>query len=185
MENLMIRKALTLFGVLALLLSFFAFGGSASAASNGRQATSSTPSVDIAAMQKTCQTLNVLMLHGKIQQAECHKQRSHGVTPNFFGRGRDCSGNWYGYTEEVLIYNYNWSQNLCFYGDNSTGYLGVNIYQVNEIVDEGGSSMWFLWYPGHHYRVLTGNGEIYDFGNGNTGVQITQLCYAGTVGGRC
>lgn len=85
----MIRKTLTLFGVLALLLSVFAFsGGNAHAKSSVRETVSSTTPVqfgvpftapvDFGAVQKTCPYVSI-HLNGVQHTLICHK--TQGVHP--------------------------------------------------------------------------------------------------------
>ena len=166
------------------MLTFFATAGQVYAATP-----SSAPlSANIASMQKTCQEIAIVSLSTKTHSTDCLKQRPKGITPKISVRGNDCSGNFYGLTLETEIFNYNWTANLCFYGNDSqtgTDYLGVNIFQVNEIINENARAGWFRWYPAAAFRVLGGNGGYYYWGDGNTGVEITQLCVGSSIAGRC
>ncbi len=173
----MFRRFVCFFSVLSILVALFA------TSRHTQVVAASNP--DLAELSKTCQVIAVVNLQGNIQSAQCVKQRQQGDSIKVLVRGVDCEGNFYGYAEEIVIWNYNYTSSLCFYGDQRTSYLGVNIYQVNEIKNVAGTAGWFRWYPAGTYRVLSGNGGDFSWGNGNTGVEITQLCIGSAVGGQC
>ena len=139
-------------------------------------------SLNLSAMQKTCQILAIVSIHGTIH-TECRKQHTDGVAPNLLVRGSDCE-QYYGYEKEFIIANYSNTAYLCFFGDGSTSYMGVSIQEVNSITNTAGAAGWFRWYPAAVFRVLAA-GDQYWWGNGKTNTLITQLCAGSTVGGQC
>ncbi len=163
---MMLRKVLVFLGLLALLLTIFATGGSALAATSSGPSTSSN--IDVATLQKTCSIIHI-HLDGLNHIITCTRHRQKGIQPNLY---RDDSCNPNNYT--LVVYNYGYSGVLCFDG---SGYLGVGIYDVNEVDDTGYLGAWFLYYPAHRYWSLLGGGYAV-IGTGNrSGTTVTQLCY--------
>ncbi len=168
----MIRKTITLLGVLTLLLVSFTFARGNAFASAPKFDVPFTAPVDFAAVQKICPHVSI-HLNGAQHTLTCLK--SQGAQPNL-SRG-PCG------FQNIDISNYNNTGELCF---NGGGYLGVNIYQVNSVYNAAGQGyalpMWMKYYhpSGVFCSLYAYNSK--NFGNGNTNVEVTQLDW-GTSGG--
>lgn len=169
----MFRKALVILGSLALLLVSLSASGTAFAASSSDAAISN---VDLAVLQKVCSVVDV-HLDGPRHTITCQRLREKGVQPLLY-RDDSCNSN----IDNLVLYNYGYTGVLCFAG---TGYLGVNIYDVNEVDDVGSLGAWFLYYPGHIFQSLLSGGSKY-FGSGSaTGIEVTQLCFGSSNPSHC
>jgi hypothetical protein len=85
----------------------------------------------------------------------------------------------------IQVWNNDYGGQLCFQG---LGYLGVNIYQVNEVDNEsqgGYSDMWMKYYHGYAVTCTIHPYHYKYFGNGITNVEVTQLDYGASNGGTC
>jgi hypothetical protein len=185
----MLRKALTLFSVVALLLTFsFSAGQAHAATASSQPSVASSTTADFISLQKTCQKV-LVQLNGAKHTTRCLSPRTttaKGASPHLYRDG-GCSGPQTFEGDSIDIYNYNYSGLLCFAG---SGYLGVAIYQVNEVENVSSAGAWFRWYHGGsgHFQPLPppyANGYKYTFGNGTTNVEITQLCSGSSIGGHC
>lgn len=113
----MLRKI----GALLALVTFLVLSSG-----NAHAASSSSSSVDFAALQKKCAVIEV-HLSGAQHTITCTKPRGSSVKTGskpYLSR----TACWFSDTLEVK--NYNYSGDLCFSG---LGYLGVQIYQVDEV----------------------------------------------------
>jgi hypothetical protein len=174
---LRIRRTLATIGVLTFLCTVFASGGTAFAASPS--------TVNFAPLQKTCAILQV-HLNGIHYTTTCLRPRST-TNPNAkispdLGRS-DCSSIF----QNIKIWNYNYTGELCFDGG---GYLGVQIYQVNDVYNVSADviplqeSMWIRYYqPGTYCTIQPGYDK--DFGSGYTNIEVTQLDWGASNGGNC
>ena len=169
----------TLFCVLIVIAAIFAFSGQVSSAttphSTPHQSASSDFSAQLAALQKTCQVVSV-HLDGAKHTAACTQSRQTGslgvggthagaALPNSYATG--C-----GWNHEMILWNYNYTGELCFMG---AGYLGVAIYQVDEVdnTDCCFYVHWFRWYqPGTFTNVGPNSSKHFN----TPGVYVTQLC---------
>ena len=175
------RQTLSLFGILTFLLASTFSGGQAHAATlQPSPQTTRSSFVDFTALQKTCQGM-LVHLNGAEHTISCltsSTKAARGGSPHL-NRDWSCTT----LNSVFTIWNYNYSQFLCFEG---SGYLGVAIYQVNEVDNTIGSPMWFRWYQNGvgNFRVVAVNRKV-TFGSGTTNVEITQLCVGSTQGGHC
>ena len=155
----MSRKIFVLPSLLALLFTLIATQSAAMAA------TSSSNPVDLSVMQKTCAVL-LVHLNGSNHTISClHKTLSRS-TP-YIGRDNNCDG----MIDSVDIENYNYSRIVCFTGN---GYIGVQIYQVNEVDNLQDFVIEFLWYQPKTCSKI-GNYGAYYFGGGYTNKEVTQI----------
>jgi hypothetical protein len=85
----------------------------------------------------------------------------------------------------IQVWNNDYGGQLCFQG---LGYLGVNIYQVNEVDNEsqgGYSDMWMRYYRPYGITCTIQPYHFKTFGGGITNVEVTQLDYGASNGGTC
>src|SRR6266436_117904 len=118
-------RILPLLAAVILLISIFAFSGVASAATVTSAIQKGQPdfSTQLTALQKACRVVTV-SLNGATHTAVCTQSRQTAVvSPNSYRT--PC-----GWNNEMIIWNYGYSGELCFMGG---GYLGVAIYQVDEV----------------------------------------------------
>lgn len=162
---MMFRKVLVLLGSLALLFTLVTAGGTAHAATSSN--------FDFAALQKTCSIVHI-HLNGLEHTITCSRTRQKGVQP-FISRDNACDPSY----DTMVVYNYGYSGVLCFDGG---GYIGVAIYNVNEVDDVANLGSWFRYYNtsgGYYYALLGGAYKEIGFGS-TSNVKVTQLCYGNT-----
>lgn len=168
--------SIALFGTL-FFGAFFQFSSPQAYAATGHRASitvtdslTSSP-VNFASLQKTCARL-LIHLNGAQHSISCAEARTSAgtVQPHLYA---DYCGNPVDVTT-ISILNYNETGLLCFYG---TGYLGVQIYQVNQ-VNAYYYSAWMRFYPPGAFCSLNAGGDSTNFG----GNEITQL-NSGSTGG--
>ena len=136
--------------------------------------------INLTALQKTCQIINI-HLTSYSHTVSCSKT----LTRNTWGKRpdiqRDNSCNSY---SQINLYNYNWTQLVCFYG---SGYLAVSIQQVNEVDNVGfpPAPEWFRAYPGGKGEFVNLDNPGDDWGFGQTGALVTQICIGSSQAGHC
>lgn len=167
----MFRKLTVILAMLALLVL----------SSDNVFADSSTSSpIDFSALQKKCAVVHV-QLNGFQHTITCLKVRSSnsklGTSPNL-GRS-NCT-----FDDVIEIHNYNYSGDLCFAG---LGYLGVQIYQVDEVDNHGDTTFdpaWIRYYDtsGHFCTINWGSYALFST---NNSVYVTQLDLGNTNGPNC
>ncbi len=159
----MLRKTIFLLAVLTFLVMF---NGNAHAAAP-------SSSVDFAALQKKCAVIEV-HLNGSQYTIACSQIRSSSTHPNT-GQG-SCL------LSDLTVKNYNYTGKLCFIGK---GYLGVQIYSVDEVDNPIGIvSDWIHYYnPSANTCTIQGNQYAY-FGTGAP-VYLTQIDLNASSGPNC
>ncbi len=164
---MMIRRALAVFGMLTILCisTLLPTGNVASASSV------STPSIDLAPLQKTCAVLSIHLngAHHTITCLHTHMPKLPPGKTSYLNQG-PCIP----YVTTMQIFNYAYSSTLCFEG---AGYLGVRIYRVNEIDNTNIDFGWVKWYhegsrQGHYCTIIASDSAYW--GN-NTNVTLTQI----------
>lgn len=169
----MFRRALIISGLLSLLFAFVAMGGGSAFAAN------SPTVVDFAPIQKWCAVVEV-HLNGEQHTITClQTYASRSKSPDL---GRVTCG--LGITN-IEIWNYDYAGDLCFSG---YGYLGVAIYQVNEVDNEsqaGIADMWMRYYHPYGVTCTIFPYHFKYFGGGYTGVEVTQLDFGASNGPQC
>lgn len=152
---------------LILALSIFASGGVVNAAAAPSPTHSGQPdfSTQLAGLQKMCRVVTV-QLDGAKHTASCTQSRqAKALSPNTWRTA--C-----GWNNEMIIWNYNHTGELCFLG---AGYLAVAIYDVVEVdnTDVIIYHHWFRWYqPG----TTTWLGPKQSAYFNTPGVYVTQIC---------
>jgi len=182
------RRVFVVLSALAVLVPLFAMSGTVFAVSRSTSMAAShstsavnfdvpfTAPVDFGAVQKICPHVSI-HLKGVQHTLICNK--AQGVPPNLYRS--PCTS-----FENIFISNYNGNGVLCFSG---SGYLGVTIYQVNEVYNIVGQgvalTMWMRYYhpSGVTCTILAYNDKY--FGSGNTNVTVTQLDWGGHNGPNC
>jgi hypothetical protein len=167
------RKLLVLLPLLLLLLLPAAPTASASTgvqAECGRTIDVSGKVLSFDLVQRKYSVVRVAFGNG---QAKVTCLLGRPTSPDLF---RDsCNSN-----NSFVLYNYNYSGELCFTG---SGYLGVNIYQVNQVNDTWDAANWIRYYDppgsGHFCTLVAGHGVLAN------SVTVTQLDGNGTNGPLC
>lgn len=157
--NHCVSKTFVLPSLLALLLTLIATQSAAMAA------TSSSKPVDLSVMQKTCAVL-LVRLNGPNHTISCLHKTFSRRTPDI-NRDYNCDSS----TDTVDIANYNYTKTVCFQGN---GYIGVQIYQVNEVDNLQDFVIEFLWYQPKTCSKIGNYGAHY-FGGGTTNKEVTQI----------
>lgn len=158
-----------------LLLTLFVLSSSSAFATS----ITSLP-VDFSALQKTCAVVHV-QLNGLQHTITCSKMRSSNSK---LGYSPDLSRVDCGFADVLDVHNYNYSAELCFGG---AGYLGVQIYQVDEVDNLGDpafDSAWLRYYnTSGHFCTIGWRG--YALFSTNSPVYVTQLDLGSTNGSNC
>lgn len=127
----------------------------------------SPPSVDLTQLQRTCAVL-AIHLNGAQHTITCvHKDppsQNHALS----------QGPCIPFVTTMQIFNYAYNATLCFEGD---GYLGVRIYQVNELDDTSNGFAWVKWYhqgstAGHYCAIFPSDAGYW---GDSTDVTLTQI----------
>lgn len=156
----MLRRSLTVFSILAMLLTFFSFSASASSAST------SSSQIDFASLEKTCAVIQV-HLNGVQHTVTCFRKQTSthsGIRPDT--GTTSCSNS----AKTLTVWAASATVEICFAG---TGYLGYTINNVN-FVNSYIAYSWILWYPAHQFCNISRGVPAY-FGGGNSNVTITQI----------
>lgn len=171
-----ICKTIAAIGVVVCLCSLFTLGGTAFAASPS--------TINFAPLQKTCALLHV-HLDGYQHTITCLSSRSTTnpnakISPELVRTA--CT-----WPMNIYIENYG-NSFVCFDGG---GYLGVQIYNVNDVTNVSDDiiplqePMWIRWYsPGTYCTIQPGVNKHFGDG-GHTGIEVTQLDWGATNGGNC
>jgi hypothetical protein len=180
-----LRKFLLLPAVVALTVTALAAAGATSGAA--RPAPASALTAQLAAMQHRCAVVAV-HLNGAQHTMTCAASRRSA------GMGRLSPAIWRNNScilADMVIWNYNYSGEVCFDGD---GYLGVGIYDVNEVDNASVVQEWIRYYnsSGGHFCTMQvawdigipGASTQKKFGNNST-VKITQVDINGSNGPTC
>lgn len=138
-------------------------------------------------MQRSCAIIHI-HLNGPKHTIKCVQIKTGrpGILPDTPFRTACILG---GVLEELDIWNYDWSGELCFNGD--SGYIGVQIYDVNDVSNYALDDTWIRYYnsSGGHYCTLPGVQlplQHNDIGFGDpSSVKVTQIDMSADNGPHC